>query len=318
MDNKLILVDGLPGSGKTTTCQWLNRVLKENSISSQWYYELAHNHPIKMNKEENSKSTIGVIGKSLSLWSDLTESINSNGGTVVVDSVPFQVNVLPMMNLDLPGEQIAEYFDELEKIIVGLKPFVIYFSPKSVTEHITRTYDCRGHEFKGRLIKATTNCPYSIKRSYTGLDGSISYWRDYKARCDRLFNQLNVTKIEIDGTFDNWGECHSKILKALDIPQKQRLSVLHKKIVGFEGVFKKCDSGVFCNVKRAEDGLVISNLVPNLEKKSVLIRLSKNIFEMRGHDIQLNFQDFDGTRWNRILVHSSWSIISGLNLVRRV
>lgn len=318
MDNKLILIDGLPGSGKTTTSQWLNRVLIENSITSQWHYELAHNHPVKLNIEANWNSATEVFGESLKLWSYLIESISLNSGTVIVDSLPFQVNIMPMLNSDLPKEQIAEYFVQLERMIAGLNPFVIYFDPRSVTEHITRTYNCRGSEFKRRLIQATTSCAHSAKRNYKGIDGSISYWRDYKELCDQLFNQLKVRKIAIDSSSGNWPEYQSKILEALDISQRQNLSVPSMKIVGIEGVFKKCDSETFCSIKREENGLVIFNLAPNLEDVSVLTQLSQNIFEVRGHDIQLNFQDFDGTRWNRILVHSSWSRIEGLNLVRRV
>jgi adenylate kinase family enzyme len=44
-DTKLIILDGLPGSGKSTTAQWLELQLQRNGFDAQWYWEGDVPHP---------------------------------------------------------------------------------------------------------------------------------------------------------------------------------------------------------------------------------------------------------------------------------
>lgn len=45
MGAKLIIVEGLPGSGKSTTAQIIYDILKEKGISTEFYCEGNYNHP---------------------------------------------------------------------------------------------------------------------------------------------------------------------------------------------------------------------------------------------------------------------------------
>jgi uridine kinase len=42
----LILIEGLPGSGKSTTTSRLGKLLQDSGISCDWYLEDDHPHPI--------------------------------------------------------------------------------------------------------------------------------------------------------------------------------------------------------------------------------------------------------------------------------
>ncbi len=45
MDTKLILIEGLPGSGKSTTARLVHEILMQNGIESELYCEGDLNHP---------------------------------------------------------------------------------------------------------------------------------------------------------------------------------------------------------------------------------------------------------------------------------
>jgi len=47
MKTNLIIVEGMPGSGKSTTAQYISMQLNKNSIPSNWYYEVESNHPLE-------------------------------------------------------------------------------------------------------------------------------------------------------------------------------------------------------------------------------------------------------------------------------
>ena len=43
---KLILVDGISGSGKSTTAHFIHRQIEKNGIKVKWFYEQEDNHPL--------------------------------------------------------------------------------------------------------------------------------------------------------------------------------------------------------------------------------------------------------------------------------
>ncbi|MFD1176655.1 hypothetical protein ACFQ3W_10125 [Paenibacillus puldeungensis] len=48
MNTKLILIDGMPGSGKSTTGSFISEKLNELYISNRFYHELEENHPLRI------------------------------------------------------------------------------------------------------------------------------------------------------------------------------------------------------------------------------------------------------------------------------
>ena len=52
MNHKLILIDGISGSGKSTTAQYINWQLNSNNIPATWYYEDEKNNPLAYEKAD--------------------------------------------------------------------------------------------------------------------------------------------------------------------------------------------------------------------------------------------------------------------------
>ncbi|MHA1908363.1 MAG: hypothetical protein ACW98Y_13775, partial [Candidatus Thorarchaeota archaeon] len=78
MKSKLILIDGIPGSGKSTTANFIHRQLQRNSIESRWFHELENSNPL-FNSEYVQTRTITdaeeYIEKTLERWSKLVKEL---------------------------------------------------------------------------------------------------------------------------------------------------------------------------------------------------------------------------------------------------
>jgi shikimate kinase len=51
IDTKLILVEGLPGSGKSSFGQFVGLQLSRNNHNAQWFIECELNHPVQFEYE---------------------------------------------------------------------------------------------------------------------------------------------------------------------------------------------------------------------------------------------------------------------------
>ncbi|OZB96144.1 hypothetical protein [Paenibacillus sp. XY044] len=48
MKTRLILIDGMPGSGKSTTGSFISERLNERNVLNRFYHELEDNHPLRI------------------------------------------------------------------------------------------------------------------------------------------------------------------------------------------------------------------------------------------------------------------------------
>ena len=49
VNTRIVFIDGLPGSGKTTLTSWLSSVLESNRIKNDAYEEQCNDHPLRIN-----------------------------------------------------------------------------------------------------------------------------------------------------------------------------------------------------------------------------------------------------------------------------
>lgn len=71
---RLILIEGLPGSGKSTFGQFIGLQLKRNKINAEWYNECELNHPVQFEYEAGfSKAEFDKLLEEFNVYSDLLQ-----------------------------------------------------------------------------------------------------------------------------------------------------------------------------------------------------------------------------------------------------
>lgn len=77
IESKLILIDGITGSGKSTTAQFLFDQIQRNGIEVSWYHEDETDHPIKFDEElevfESQAQLERFLDTMPRLWRDFTQ-----------------------------------------------------------------------------------------------------------------------------------------------------------------------------------------------------------------------------------------------------
>ncbi|WP_028563705.1 DNA/RNA helicase domain-containing protein [Paenibacillus pinihumi] len=136
-NTKLIMIEGIPGSGKSTTAQLISHELLRQGLRHKWWYEEEKGHPVYIYDNYDVMQTIinelsdgnyqQVIHKALKQWQQFVEAVQSSDGIIIVDSCLFGYLTWTLFPFGVSRQEIEAYVKDIEQIIMPLNPYIIYF-----------------------------------------------------------------------------------------------------------------------------------------------------------------------------------------------
>ena len=309
--NNLILIEGLPGSGKSSTAHWLHHSFRQSRIPSQWFYELSEFHPLALRSNESKISRSQLPTKNIEVWKRFIQSEINECEVVIIDSGFFQKNIMHMMNSNIEIETIQEYARQVEDLVSECNTHFVYLDAGYAEKHLQRVFRVRGKRFQNALTEWSNNTEYSISKGYVGIEGCLKYWRDYKGLCDRIYERSKLRKIKVGVTNEPWSDHHqtlSRYLKVSNYNQSNYSPILSGKLTGD---YLLRGSDIIVSVAERSGCFTIKNLLHALEAESLMIPEGSNRFFIRGHDVSLQFEEFRQGIAEVIKVSSSWNKLNG-------
>lgn len=210
INTNLILIEGIIGSGKSTTAQILSMHLQKNGHNAKWYFEHEMPHPI-YKYDEIQKALEGAIArpnsifeKALSNWIDLANSLKDTNEIIILESTLFQTTAGTMLMLDLTRKEIINYVLKIQEFIKGLNPILINFYQEDVSKALRSVLDKRGADFEEYLIGMMAKTPYGRKNNIKNFDGVVGLFTVYREITDYLFSELKIRKLSIENSNGDW------------------------------------------------------------------------------------------------------------------
>ena len=188
MDHTLIVIDGLPGSGKSTTAEWLTRQLHQNGVDAFWLQETDVTHPLwwydfwngtDYQPPDFDNAPIEIFIKaSLEKWRGFADKARTVNKTIVAESVFFQNAVAMFLMGGTEQTKLREYAYEVQSITRGLNPALIYFYQNDVAGALRRICDLRGRDFETELFSNMEQFPFLKQQGLKGFNGVTALWRE--------------------------------------------------------------------------------------------------------------------------------------------
>ncbi len=202
VDYSLIVIDGLPGSGKSTTAEWLTHQLRQNGVDAFWLQETDTSHPLwwydfwngkdyQLPDFDNMPSEI-FIEASLKKWKGFAEQTRTVDKTIVAESVFFQNAVAMFLMGGAEPAALREYAREVQNITRGLNPHLVYFHQNDVAGALRRICDLRGKEFEAELFSNMEQFPFLRQRGLMGFEGVSALWREINHLTEALFDEYTI------------------------------------------------------------------------------------------------------------------------------
>src|SRR5579884_3940387 len=155
----LIFVEGIMGSGKTTTGLFLAAELQRRGIVARFLPEGptidAPTHPLRIGPELPHPSagwldlTIDeFVERSVQKWREYVSQLQDAGEVIVCDGLLFHGNLTDLFLMDADPAVLHHYATQIIEVTQSLRPSVIYFYHAEIEAALHIVCDERGSEWE--------------------------------------------------------------------------------------------------------------------------------------------------------------------------
>jgi hypothetical protein len=189
---RLVVVEGIMGSGKSLTTLGLVQRLETSGIAAVGITEGVHPHPIRFDWDVpwSEMPPTELAQSSIAKWRSYVDSSLSSDRVSIVDGQIFHGNLTSLLLLDAGADLIAAFCRDVVAVIKPLGSLLIYLHQDDVNSAIRAISKERGAKWVTYQIDWKLGSPYARRRGLVGFDGLIALYREYRALTDQLFAAL--------------------------------------------------------------------------------------------------------------------------------
>jgi thymidylate kinase len=279
--SRLILVEGLTGSGKSIMAHFIARQLQYNGIPASWVHEGEEPHPILV---DVGSSLPDYMDEMRERWAAYVEQAGDQ--VIVVEACLFNNLIDSLLAHDVDRAKVLQYGDALQALIEPLNPTLVYLVQEDVDSALERNFKDRGKGFRDYVIQYATETPLARRRGWEGYAGMVMFWREFVAVTDELFQRYRIRKLKIDNSAGHWDDYNRQVLECLSLPLIPE-QVSQSEALGLVGVYRDRKNGREFTV-RYEEGKLTINLF--LSVRTPLVRRAEKAFLTEGWHFELSFE----------------------------
>jgi hypothetical protein len=188
---RVLFIDGLPGSGKSTAAQDIGHRYPRSRI----YLESAADHPLLVGVPDAVGAAFADIHRLHSAQSFAAAALEKLGAFLqtaehdvlyVFESHPVQSTVRVLLQMDAPWATIATFWSQLQDSLAPLEPWLLYLRESDPRQAIANTFRARGADWERYVVEAFQQTPWMISRGLSGREGMLFMFVEYGQCMDRL------------------------------------------------------------------------------------------------------------------------------------
>jgi hypothetical protein len=216
---RIILIEGFPGAGKSTTAQFLARLLARRGGRARWIYEGELLNPLVPSVPSGGyQSWEQFVDLRVEQWRAFATAARGQDVTIIPESALLQLPVFTMLRRNVETSVIAGLVDRLVEAVAPLRPILVYLARRDPEAALRAIGEHRGLSWLLHNAATSEGFTFTQARGLTGFDGLFTYWRAHAELCDTIVEALDVPKLFLDVGPDGWAERRRRICDFVDVP----------------------------------------------------------------------------------------------------
>lgn len=213
LNTKLILIEGLPGAGKTTTTAHLGAVLQQHGLACRWFLEEDEPHPIACLDFKLSD----LPQKLPPLWKTFTEQALRDPTVTIIESRLWQNTALFTLMSEYPMAEIIQLQQLVWQVITPLAPSLVYLYQDHPESALSRLYSFRGEKWVDWALETTGQYRWFGSRSLNDFAGWVEFFQEWQLAAEQLYSDWPYHKTKIGNPHDDWPRAYQQIFRFLQI-----------------------------------------------------------------------------------------------------
>lgn len=206
--NRIIIVDGMPGSGKSTTAAFISEKLTALNIDNKLFLETSPDNPLfintpAINSLSSDEESEDFTSKVISLYSNFVEEYNEKQSVVIIESLIYQGIVSVALFKGMKENKVKDLAERIIEILKGMNPEFVFYVQVDAEKNWRRICEVRGPEF-------AKICGLHSDADFQRAAQGWSYTQDLF--CE-LLNEWHIPTKVIKNSDNNWDEYY-KIIRS--------------------------------------------------------------------------------------------------------
>ena len=228
-----IFVEGINGSGKSTTARFLADYLSGQEIPARYLPEGGPGHPLRIANALphpfqiwRDITTDEFIRLSLRKWESFANTARELNVVTLCDGLLFHGNMMDLLLMNAEPKAVQAYIKNLVCVLRELNPVLIYFYQDDVAQALRRIASKRGDQWILAQAQWKLASPYGRERGLDqipafdlpGFGGLIRLFTAFRSLSEEIVRELPIPVLRIDNTKGAWAEYYREIFSFLELP----------------------------------------------------------------------------------------------------